>query len=212
MDFNVYDALAKGIAFGLFMAISVGPSIFAIIRYSIAYGWKAGACFVLGVSVSDTMFVVVSNIAGEFLNTLMEHKTLMGYMGSAIIILFGCYGLFKKIEVTRPSAQTKIIEGKDYFKIATSGFLLNTLNPSLLLTWITFVTTAINVNSNIHYRITVFSVCLGIIISLDMLKILLAQKIRTKLTPRNIVYTNRFSAICLLATGLYVFLKLLLTT
>jgi threonine/homoserine/homoserine lactone efflux protein len=42
------SALIAGLAFGLFMAISVGPTIFAILKYSISYGWKAGISFVIG--------------------------------------------------------------------------------------------------------------------------------------------------------------------
>jgi threonine/homoserine/homoserine lactone efflux protein len=206
------SAFGYGIAYGLFMAISVGPSIFAIIRNSISYGWKAGAAFVVGVSLSDTLFVVVSNIAGEYLSKLMVHKQLMGIIGASIIILMGTYGMLKKIKVSRPSSNTIDITGKDYFKIMMSGFALNTFNPSLLLTWITFVTNVIVVNPNTSYRIVVFATCLTLIISIDLLKILLAEKLRTRLTPRNIVYVNRFSALCLIATGVYVLINLFFTS
>ena len=45
------DAIIKGILVGLFMAISVGPTLFAVIKYSLSYTYRAGLAFVLGLSL-----------------------------------------------------------------------------------------------------------------------------------------------------------------
>ena len=65
------SALIAGLAFGLFMAISVGPTIFAILKYSISYGWKAGMSFVIGVSLSDIIFVILFR-----LNCVYTHRII----------------------------------------------------------------------------------------------------------------------------------------
>ena len=49
--------LLKGLVLGIFLAISVGPVIFAILKQSINYGHKAGYIFVAGISVSDISLV-----------------------------------------------------------------------------------------------------------------------------------------------------------
>ena len=201
------SAILAGLAFGLFMAVSVGPTIFAIIKYSISYGWKAGVSFVIGVSLSDSLYVALANLASGWLSGLMSHEKMIGYIGSALFVTIGLYGFFKKIKVTRNNRDMATVKTSDYWKIFTSGFLMNTFNPGVILVWITSVA-AISTMSH-AYRLFFFGSCLGLILSLDFLKVFLAQLIRSKLTPRIIVYLNRISALCIATIGIFLFLKIL---
>jgi threonine/homoserine/homoserine lactone efflux protein len=204
----MFSAILAGLAFGLFMAVSVGPTIFAIIKYSISYGWRAGVSFVVGVSLSDSLYVALANLASGWLSELMSHEKTIGYAGSALFFGIGLYGYFKKIKVTRNNRDMATVTSKHYWKIFSSGFLMNTFNPGVILTWITAVA-AISTMSN-GYRVLFFGSCLGLILGLDFLKVFLAQRIRSKLTPRNIVYLNRISALCIAAIGVFLFLKIFL--
>lgn len=199
------SALIAGIAFGLFMAISVGPTIFAILKYSISFGWKAGVSFVIGVSLSDIIYVSIANQASGWLGGLMVHEKLIGYIGASIFIIIGAYGFFKKIKVTRNKQDMATVSNSDYWKIFSSGFILNSFNPGVILTWITSVAAISNLSNT--YRILFFGSCLSIILGFDFLKVFLAQLIRKKLTPRNIVYLNRISALCMFFIGLFLLVK-----
>lgn len=205
---RVYTAFYLGCGFGLFMAVSVGPTIFAIIKYSITYGWRAGMSFVIGVSLSDSIYVLLANIASAWLSGLMNHEKTIGYLGAVLLIIFGLYGFFKKIKVTRNRNDDAKVSSRDYFKIFASGFLMNTLNPGVIITWITAVAAISTMTA--AYRLVFFITCLGIILGFDFLKVLLAQRIRKRLTPRNIIYLNRISALCLVVIGIVLFLKSLL--
>lgn len=187
------------------MAVSVGPTIFAIIKYSITYGWRAGMSFVLGVSLSDSIYVLLANMASAWLSGLMSHEKTIGYLGAVLLIIFGLYGFFKKIKVTRNRNDDAKVSSRDYFKIFASGFLMNTLNPGVIITWITAVAAISTMTA--AYRLVFFITCLGIILGFDFLKVLLAQRIRRRLTPRNIIYLNRISALCLVGIGIVLFLK-----
>lgn len=200
------SAIIAGLGFGLFMSISVGPTIFAIIKYSISYGWKAGLSFVLGVSVSDIIYVALANLASGFLSGILSHEKLIGYTGSAIFIIIGIHGYFKKIVVTRNPRDMATVSSKHYWKIFASGFLLNTFNPGVIITWITSVAAIANMNN--AYRFSFFASCLGLILTFDFSKVFLAQSIRKKLTPRNIIYLNRISALCIFAIGIFLFFKI----
>ena len=202
---RVYTAFYLGCGFGLFMAVSVGPTIFAIIKYSITYGWRAGMSFVLGVSLSDSIYVLLANMASAWLSGLMSHEKTIGYLGAVLLIIFGLYGFFKKIKVTRNRNDDAKVRSRDYFKIFASGFLMNTLNPGVIITWITAVAAISTMTA--AYRLVFFITCLGIILGFDFLKVLLAQRIRRRLTPRNIIYLNRISALCLVVIGIVLFLK-----
>jgi threonine/homoserine/homoserine lactone efflux protein len=201
----VYTAFYLGCGFGLFMAVSVGPTIFAIIKYSITYGWRAGMSFVIGVSLSDSIYVLLANMASAWLSGLMSHEKTIGYLGAVLLIIFGLYGFFKKIKVTRNRNDDAKVSSRDYFKIFASGFLMNTLNPGVIITWITAVAAISTMTA--AYRLVFFITCLGIILGFDFLKVLLAQRIRRRLTPRNIIYLNRISALCLVGIGIVLFLK-----
>ena len=199
------SAVLAGIAFGLFMAISVGPTIFAIIKYSISYGWKAGISFVLGVSLSDSAYVALANLASGWLSSLMSHEHTIGIAGALIFLGIGAYGFFKKIKVTRNTRDMATVSSRDYWKIFSSGFLMNTFNPGVVLTWITSVAAVSSLSNT--YRFLFFATCLSIILGLDFLKVFLAQRIRSRLTPRNIVYLHRISALCLAGIGIFLLLK-----
>ncbi|MBP6623582.1 MAG: LysE family transporter [Chitinophagaceae bacterium] len=202
------SALFAGVAFGLFMAISVGPTIFAIIKYSLSYGWKAGISFVIGVSISDIIYVALSNLASGWLSGLLSHEKLIGGIGSILFLFIGIYGFFKKIKVTRNKRDMATVSNKDYFKIFGSGFLMNTFNPGVIIIWITAVATIANTEAS--YRIIFFMSCLSVILTFDTLKVILAQGIRSMLTPRNIVYLNRISALCMVGIGLFFLIRTLL--
>src|SRR6516164_8681774 len=90
------DAVLKGTLLGLFMAISVGPTLFAIIKYSLDNSYKAGIAFILGVSVSDIMYVSIANSAAGWLENLRAYEKYIAYGGACILIVVGLSGLFRK--------------------------------------------------------------------------------------------------------------------
>lgn len=189
---------------GLFMAISVGPTLFAIIRYSIHHSYRAGLAFVLGVSLSDIMYVALANIATQWMTFLESHQKTVGYIGSTLFICMGFYGLIKKFKPKKPNREqrnVKISTGA-YFQIFMSGFLMNSLNPGVVITWVGAVAMLAGPAVEVSHRLVLFGVCLGLVLSIDFLKVFLAEKIRHKLNLRKIMYINKISAACILGLGL----------
>lgn len=206
MSVNIADAAIKGVLVGLFMAISVGPTLFAILKYSLSFSYKAGLAFVLGVSVSDALYVTLANIATAWLQALRPYEKYIAYGGAIALIIIGIAGLVKKQKPEKQSAKNITISGGHYAKIWLSGFLVNTLNPGVLITWLGAVT--IIANAPGLYRFILFGTCLVIILGLDFSKVFLADRIKRMLTMRRIIYMHRISSVCLLLIGL----SLLITT
>lgn len=196
---HLIDAVVKGILMGLFMAVSVGPTLFAVIRYSLHHSYKSGLAFVLGVSLSDIMYVTVANVAASWLEVLNEYERYIAFGGAVVLIIIGAIGLLKKYKPKRPSNKPLPVGGGHYFKIWLSGFLINTLNPGVIVTWLAAVTAT--ANTSMLYRIVLFGVCLVLILSVDFLKVFLADSIRRKLTLRRIMYLQKFSAACIFTIG-----------
>ena len=60
--------LLKGLILGIFLAISVGPVIFAILKQSINNGHKAGYVFVAGISASDLDLILLATDTPEYIS------------------------------------------------------------------------------------------------------------------------------------------------
>jgi threonine/homoserine/homoserine lactone efflux protein len=193
------DAIVKGILLGLFMAISVGPTLFAILKYSLNHSYKAGLAFVLGVSVSDILYVTIANVAATWLEVLNDYKRPIAYVGAVLLIIVGLIGIITKHKPKRPSIAKVKISNAHLFKIWLSGFLINTFNPGVIITWLGAVTMIANTST--FYRIVMFGCCLGLILLVDFGKVFLADSIRRKLTLRRIMYLQKFSAICITVIG-----------
>jgi threonine/homoserine/homoserine lactone efflux protein len=196
------EALLVGAILGFFLIISVGPVIFTIIKQSINNGIKGGFSFVAGVWLSDIVLVTVSNMFSELVSDLLEYKKAIGYCGSLFLIGMGIFYLFFKKASLRKDAEGNAIRfrKRDAAKIFASGFLINTLNPVLVLTWLLYAI-GFSVKYNINQRIVIFTTCILINIAADVLKVLLAEKIRTRLTVHNISVINKIAGSILAIFG-----------
>ena len=196
------EALVVGCILGFFLVISVGPVIFTIIKQSLNNGIKGGFSFVAGVWVSDIILVVVSNFFTVLVGDILEYKKQIGYAGSSFLIGMGIYYLFLKKVKLRTDAEGKEVRfrKRDAAKIFLSGFLINTLNPVLLLTWFLYAL-GFSVKYDIQQRVVIFATCLLINIGADVAKVLLAERLRSKLTVHTIAVINRIAGTILVAFG-----------
>lgn len=195
------EALLKGLAMGLLLAISVGPVIFTIIKQSINNGREGGFSFVAGVWLSDVMWVLLSNIFSEFVTSLLDFKKPIAIAGSVFLISMGVFYLFfKKVNLHPEDIKLPPLQKSDHAKLAIAGFLINTLNPAVLAFWLTSAT-ALAVTHTLKERIIIFCTCLFINMAADVAKVTLAGKLRSKLTIKNIRLINRVSGFILLVFG-----------
>lgn len=203
----MFPAIAKGLALGLLLSISVGPVIFAVLKQSINNGHKGGLAYVAGVSASDITFVLICNIFSAIFESAMKHEVIIGTAGSIFLMILGIFNIFfKKVNVSeKGKVVLKDIRKRDLAGIFLSGFFMNSLNPGVLIFWIaasaTILADAQQQTDPSEYRIIVFTVCLLLVLLADISKVLLAGKIRAKLTPHNIHIINRISGIIFILFG-----------
>jgi threonine/homoserine/homoserine lactone efflux protein len=158
--------------------------------------------FIIGVCASDVTMVLISNIFTELFSAISSHKKEIGIAGSVFLVSIGIYFLFlKKVKVNEEGKQDVLrFRKRDYAKMALSGYLMNTLNPAVFLFWLTASTTLIN--HTLQQKLVIFISCLAIVFSSDIAKVMLAGKIRTKLTPHNIHIINRINGLILIGFGI----------
>jgi threonine/homoserine/homoserine lactone efflux protein len=194
-------ALLKGIALGFMLSISVGPVIFSIIKQSINNGYKGGFAFIAGVSLSDITLVLISQIFTELFSSLLDYKTQIGIGGSILLIILGVYVFFfKKVQVNEEGMHVIKMRKRDMLRTAASGFFMNTLNPSVIAFWLLIATSVVDLS--INYRIVMFTTCLVFVLSADVAKVMLAGRLRQKLTPHNIHLINKLSGLILVGFGI----------
>lgn len=197
------DALLKGLALGSVLALSVGPVIFTIIKQSLNNGREGGFSFVAGVWVSDILLIILSNAFSEWVKALLQYKQTIGYIGSLFLIAMGLFYLFlKKVQLNQQAnGEEQRFRKRDIAKIFSSGFLINTLNPSVLLFWL-INATAFAVTHSFRDRVLIFTVCMVFNMLADTLKVLLAGKLRKKLTLHNLSLVNKISGVILVGFGI----------
>ena len=199
------EPILKGLLLGLILSISIGPVIFAIIKQSLTNGKRSGYAFVAGVSSSDFVLLFICNFFTSLFNLVLNHKSAIALAGAGFLLIMGLYTLFfkkLKLENMGTDGVNKTVSIKDLVSSYFSGFLMNTLNPSVFLFWFAW-TAAINNSADdtpnpIQYKLVVFGTCLGFVLLSDLIKVFLAGKLRPRLTEKNLLWINRFSGMIIL--------------
>jgi threonine/homoserine/homoserine lactone efflux protein len=203
------EAFVKGLAISLLLIFSVGPVIFTIIKQSINHGRRGGFSFIIGVWISDLIWVVLSNGFSEAIKALLVFEVPIGIAGCCFLFGIGIYFAFiKKIEPRRLQEPVEIAgdeytpTGKktNYFAIMSSGFIINTINPAVISFWV-FMAASLAAEYSFYERIIIFSTCLGVNMIADVGKVMGAGYNGKKLSDRVILIINRVSGALYLVFG-----------
>ena len=196
----MWYALIKGLSLGLLLSISVGPLLFTTIKQSINNGTRGGLAFIAGVSLSDVLLAVLVNFFTELFTRIITGKEIVGIIGSLFLVGVGVYFLFfKKIKVSEDGQPNGRFRKRDFFKLFATGFLMNILNPGIWFFWLGAATTL--AEHTIEQRLAIFGVALAFVLGTDILKVLGANRIRSRLTPHNIQFISRLNGFLLICFG-----------
>ena len=195
------EAIVSGLLLGLALVFSVGPVIFTVIKLRINYGILSAFYFIVGVWVSDILWVVTANFFSGFLGDLLIYKNWIGLLGGSFLFAIGIYFLFfKKYHTKEELDQGIVIKKSTHTGLFITGFLINTLNPGVIGLWLAATTKSISFT--LEQKIITFSICLGLNIVADILKIRLTGKLGKKLTSKNITIINKISGLMYLVFGI----------
>lgn len=195
------EIILKGISLGLLIALLVGPVFFLLIEVSLNKGFVQALFLAIGIALSDTTFIV---LIYSGLAQFSENSTFTRYMGvggGVILTIFGLFMMFKKAKENK-SIEIQI-EKKQRFKYFLKGFILNTLNPSVLFFWVGSVGL---ISTELGYQtksvFLFFSCTIGTVFLTDLLKIQLAKRLLKATKPIIIQRFSQFSGLMMVAYGL----------
>lgn len=198
------EPLLSGITFGLALALMVGPVFFALIQTSLHESFRAGMFFALGVFVSDASLIALGYLFAGQLDLLNTHRDLLGWIGGAVLILFGVFQMTRQPKAREVDDDRRTVHGHYLMR----GFLMNTLNPMVLLFWLSVIGI---VSLREHYsatdRLAFFASVLGTVLCTDLLKSYGAGKLKRLLNAKTMKWINRVTGLVVAGFGIEMIIR-----
>jgi threonine/homoserine/homoserine lactone efflux protein len=187
------EIVINGVISGIVLAFLIGPVFFTIIQTSIEKGFASGVLVAIGVSLSDSVYILVSYLGLAQFMEAESYRHYMAYGGGLILLGFGLYYLLvKRRKLAQFQFSMTHVEGGPWLKLVGKGFLINALSPMVLFFWLATVSVATTQLGYAHPgKATLFFVSIVVtVFSTDVIKAKLADKLRTLITPRFIRVMN----------------------
>ncbi len=204
--------LFEGIILGISVSISLGPALFALLQTSIKHGIKTGLFLVFGIFLSDVIVVFAAFFGSSQIVINNDTHIIFGLIGGGILLIFGLFSATRKVQLNEHIEAINEIKVKHrgpipyFFK----GFLLNIANPFLWGFWITSVVAiSSSYRGNKMAVIMFFSGTLGTILTTDIAKCLLANKIKIANNPYVKLWINRIVGVIFMLFGIFVIVNVL---
>jgi threonine/homoserine/homoserine lactone efflux protein len=199
--------LFEGMILGFTVAITLGPAMFALLQTSIKHGIKTGIFLALGIFASDLALVVGCYFGASRIVTDIRYHLALGIIGGVFMTAFGLYTFFKKVprtEQIEPISEIKV-KKPGLLPYFFKGFIVNLANPFLWVFWITSVL-AINATYGGDRKSlsTFFIGTLSMVLATDILKCVLANKIKVLGNPNVKLWMGRIVGILFITFGAFV--------
>ena len=200
----MFDDIIRAIPFGIILAFTVGPVFFVLLETSATKGFKSALIFDSGVMLADIIFILVAFFST---NKLLEKiKDDPGFLifGGVLLVTYGIISFVKTSKSFRSIVKEyhKVEIKKGYGKLFLKGFLLNFINIGVLLGWVAFIVLANSLTSSENGVVVFLSTILIVYFLIDLVKIVVAKKLKNKLTPRLIYKSKKIIALVILGFGI----------
>ena len=191
---------------GFTLSILVGPMFFMLLQLGAERGLRAGATAGLGAWVSDSLIILLiyTQISRVRQITSGEHFIqYTGWIGGALLVIIGGGGLLKTLFKQPDGSPKTSTLPTTAWGLWVTAFLTNTFNPFNIFFWLAVVSGFSARPLLNHFdALLFFGPLLGAVIATDLLKTLLARRIRPWLNPNRLLWLLRLSNLGLLLFGL----------
>ncbi|MCB9272702.1 MAG: LysE family translocator [Lewinellaceae bacterium] len=199
----------QGALLGLSLSVLAGPMLFVLVQLGMERGFRAGATAGAGVWVSDTLYVLSAYWGISYLIQITQwqgFKLWASVMGGLVLIIMGVATL-----LARPALQQqkeKAMASTHWFSLWAKGFLINTINPFTAFFWIgVMTTTSANGPLPATDATAFFGSIIGVIILTDILKVLLAKRIKKWMSYRYLLAMRRVAGTALVVFGVFLMVR-----
>ncbi|RED46346.1 threonine/homoserine/homoserine lactone efflux protein [Winogradskyella eximia] len=199
------DDILTAIPFGIILAFTIGPVFFVLLETSVTKGITSAIIFDLGVIFADVVFIlVIFKSTDSLLDKIKDDPKLLVF-GGVLLVIYGLISFIKTSKSFRSIVREHhriVLPKKDYGKLFIKGFLLNFINIGVLLGWLGFIVIGTSITTSDN-GVTIFITTMLIAYFLtDLVKIVAAKRLRSKLTPRRIFKTKKIVSLVILVFGI----------
>ena len=199
----MFDGLLYAALYGFLLAFAIGPVFFTLIETSIPKGFRAGVFFDLGAIFADIVFILVAYFSTSRILERIKDEPGVLLFGGVILVAYGIISYIRTaksfIKIAREHYAVKV--KKNLGGLFLKGFLLNFVNFGVLAGWIATIILA-NALTNSENGVFLFlSTVLITFFLTDLIKISLAKRLKSKMTPRFIFKTKKWVSILIIAFG-----------
>jgi threonine/homoserine/homoserine lactone efflux protein len=218
------DIVFHAFTIGLLLSLIPGPVFFVLLENSITKGIRSALAIDLGVMLSDIVYILLSVLFVDQINTLLtgKNKELFDILGGLIFIAFGLFNLFKKSKMHNGDQELEEVTEKYHLKESTDpkknfglmiakGFLLNFANPLVIFYWLSMASVAKreSPDDSNGFLFLYLGIILTTFIAFDIIKIFTAKKIRNLVTVQLLNRLNKFIGSVFIAFGLFFIFRVL---
>ena len=205
------ESIFVPISLGVMLAFTIGPVFFILIETSITKGIRSALAFDFGAISGDIFFILLAYWGTSKLSDYIKNNPNLFIYGGILIIIYGLFSFFKERKDYRlRPPQTRIVEIKEgnYFTFFYKGFFLNIINVGVFFYWVATIATFSSGAGNTTTKVLVFlgTILLTYLLT-DIVKILIAKRLRHKLTPTNIHKIKQGIHIFLVIFGVFLLLN-----
>ncbi|MBT8260141.1 MAG: LysE family transporter [Flavobacteriaceae bacterium] len=198
------DDVLAAIPFGIILAFTIGPVFFVLLETSATKGFKSAIIFDLGVILADILFIIVAFYStSKLLDKIKDDPNFLVF-GGVLLVAYGIISFIKTSQSFRSIVREyhRVEFKKNYGRLFLKGFLLNFINIGVLLGWLGFIIIGNSITDSENGVIVFLSTILIVYFLVDLLKILAAKTLKSKLTPRLIFRTKKIIALVILGFGI----------
>lgn len=191
----------EGFGYGIATVLLIGPVFFTLLKAALEHGARGGIAVAMGIIVSDIVIVVIC-LTGlvRFVEKLVAGPW-MALAAGVMLVGLGLRYIFRPaLDVDRPARAS----GRNMVAHFTSGFLVNFVNPFVFAIWIGLVlhAKAAHVDGVPTFLLGTLS---GILLT-DIIKALLAPRLKPLLTPAMLKHLHLVIGIAMLLFSIRVFI------
>lgn len=204
------EDIRAAIPLGFFLSFMIGPVFFVLLETSAIKGFRAALAFDFGVILADVLFITVAYFSSFQLLENLSNQPGLYVFGGVILLVYGLTTFFRKDannDNHESAIETKISRG-DYLSLFIKGFLLNFINIGVLVFWLgLIIVVGPSLNNEPNRIITFFSAVVLSYFITDIFKILLAKRLKSKLTEQRILLVKKGLGIILIICGIVLIIK-----
>lgn len=203
----MWDDIQAAIPLGFFLSFMIGPVFFVLLETSAIRGFRAALAFDLGVILADILFIVVAYFSSFQLLENLSNQPGLYVFGGVILLVYGAT-ILKRKTIKKASSKIEADNSSNYLSLLIKGFLLNFINIGVLVFWLgVIIIVGPSLDNDPNRIIVFFATMLGAYLATDILKILLAKRLKRKLTKDRIILIKKGIAIILIICGMVLITK-----